>query len=124
MRRSRPRAAGGSAAEEQTVQGLLADAATELDAARLLTWKAAADGDRVLLGDASLAKLFATGAAQRAVERATQVIGAETFRRGHVIERLAQDVRALELFAGRTETLRASAAAELLPQEASYDVTS
>jgi len=109
------RAVGGGAAGEQTVQGLLADAATELDAARLLTWKAAAaDGD-VTLGDASTAKLAATDAAQRAVVRATQVIGVETFRRNHIIERLAQDVRALELFAGRTESLRAAVAAEILP---------
>jgi ABC-2 type transport system permease protein len=36
----------------------------------------------------------------------TQVVGVETFHAGHVIERLAQDVRALELFAGRTEALR------------------
>ena len=110
-------------AGEQTVQGLLADAATELDAAMLMTWKAAltasagADASPVvLLADASLAKLMATGAAQRAVERATQVVGADSFRRGHIVERLAQDVRALELFAGRTEALRAAAAEELLPR--------
>ena len=92
---------------EQTVQGLLADTATELDAAMLMTWKAAL-GSPLSLADASHAKLMVTGAAQRAVERATQVIGADSFQRGHVIERLAQDVRALELFAGRTEALRAA----------------
>lgn len=109
------RAAHTAAAGEQTVQGLLADAATELDAAMLMTWKAAA-ADVLSLADASLAKLAATGAAQRAVERATQVVGADSFQRGHIIERLAQDVRALELFAGRTEALRAAAAEELLPR--------
>lgn len=98
---------------EQTVQGLVADAATELDAAMLLTWKAATSP--VSLAAASMAKLAATGGAQRAVERATQVVGADTFRRGHVIEQLAQDVRALELFAGRTEALREAVAAETLP---------
>ena len=103
------RAAGGGAAGEQTVQGLLADAATELDAALLLTWKAAS-AEVLTLAGASMAKLAATGAAQRAIERTTQVVGVETFRRGHVIERLAQDVRALELFAGRTEALRAAIA--------------
>ena len=108
------RAARTAAAGEQTVQGLLADAATELDAARLMTWKAAA-AETLSLGDASMAKLAVTGAAQRAVERATQVVGADSFQRGHIIERLAQDVRALELFAGRTEALRAAAAEELLP---------
>lgn len=112
------RAAGGDAADGQTVHGLLADAATELDAAMLLTWKAAAADSRLTLGDASMAKLAATDAAQRALVRTTQVVGVETFRRGHIIERLAQDVRALELFAGRTESLRAAVAADVLPQPA------
>lgn len=100
---------GHGAGGEQTVQGLLADAATELDAARLLTWKAASAAAPAL-GEASMAKLAVTEATQRAVARATQVVGADTFQRGHVIERLAQDVRALELFAGRTEALREAVA--------------
>lgn len=110
------KAAHTAAAGEQTVQGLLADAATELDAAMLMTWKAAA-ADSLSLADASLAKLMATAAAQRAVERATQVVGVDSFQRGHIVERLAQDVRALELFAGRTEALRAAVAEELLPHQ-------
>lgn len=108
------KAAHTAAAGEQTVQGLLADAATDLDAAMLMTWKAAA-AEPLSLSDASLAKLMATAAAQRAVERATQVVGADSFQRGHIVERLAQDVRALELFAGRTEALRAAVAEEILP---------
>jgi alkylation response protein AidB-like acyl-CoA dehydrogenase len=103
-----------AAAGEQTVQGLLADAATELDAAVVMTWKAAGP-ETPSLADASMAKLMATAAAQRAVERATQVVGADSFQRGHIIERLAQDVRALELFAGRTEALRAAVAESTLP---------
>lgn len=106
---------GHGAGGEQTVQGLLADAATELDAAMLLTWKAAASST-LSLADASMAKLAATEATQRAVARATQVVGADSFRRGHIIERLAQDVRTLELFAGRTEALREAVAIETLPQ--------
>ena len=105
----RDRGAGG----EQTVQGLLADAATELDAARMLTWKAAS-APTLSLADASMAKLLATEATQRAVARATQVVGADSFRAGHIVERLAQDVRALELFAGRTEALREAVALETL----------
>jgi alkylation response protein AidB-like acyl-CoA dehydrogenase len=99
---------------EQTVQGLLADAATELDAAELLMWKAAIGSPRSL-ADASMAKLAATDAAQGAAARATQVVGADSFRAGHVIEQLAQHVRALELFAGRTEALREAIADEYLP---------
>jgi alkylation response protein AidB-like acyl-CoA dehydrogenase len=100
---------------EQTVQGLVADAATEIDAAKLLTWKAAA-ATRLSLADASMAKLAATDATQRAVARATQAVGGDSFRRGHIIERLAQDVRALELFAGRTEALREAVSLETLPR--------
>jgi alkylation response protein AidB-like acyl-CoA dehydrogenase len=106
----RDRGAGG----EQTVQGLLADAATELDAARMLTWTAASAAT-LSLAAASMAKLAATDATQRAVARATQVVGADSFRAGHIVERLAQDVRALELFAGRTEALREAVALETLP---------
>ncbi len=107
----RGRGAGG----EQTVQGLLADAATELDAAMLLTWKAAS-APNLSLAEASMAKLAATEATLRAVARATQVIGVDSFRRGHIIESLTQDVRALELFAGRTEALREAVADEALPR--------
>lgn len=109
------RGTGGGAAGEQTVQVLLADAATELDAASLVTWKVAARDGELTLGEASIAKLAATVAAQRAVEHATQVIGIATFRQGHVVERLAQDVRALELLAGRIEGLREAVAEEMLP---------
>jgi alkylation response protein AidB-like acyl-CoA dehydrogenase len=102
-------------AGEQTVQGLLADTATELDAAMLLTWKAAAAGT-LSLAEASMAKLAATEATQHAVARATQVVGGDSFQQGHAIERLARDVRALELFAGRTEALRDAVAMETLPR--------
>ena len=105
------RGAGG----EQTVQGLLADAATELDAATMLTYKAATSPTPTL-AEASMAKLAATEATQRAVARATQVVGADSLRGGHVVERLAQDVRALELFAGRTEALREAVAEAALPR--------
>jgi len=106
---------GRGAGGEQTVQGLLADAATDLDAARMLLWKAASS-DEVSLADASMAKLASTEATQRAVARATQVVGVDSFRSGHIVVQLAQDVRALELFAGRTESLREAVAAEILPR--------
>jgi alkylation response protein AidB-like acyl-CoA dehydrogenase len=106
---------GHGAGGEQTVQGLLADAATELDAAKMLTWKAAT-ATQLSLADASMAKLASTEATQRAVARATQVVGADSFRSGHIVDQLSQDVRALELFAGRTEALREAVAAETLPR--------
>jgi alkylation response protein AidB-like acyl-CoA dehydrogenase len=100
---------------EQTVQGLLADAATELDAAMLLVQQAALRSP-MSLAQASMAKLAATEAAQRAVARATQIVGADSFREGHMLEQLTQDVRAIELFAGRTEALREAVADEVLPR--------
>ena len=100
---------------EQTVQGLLADAATELDAAMLLVQQAALRAP-MSLAQASMAKLAATEAAQRAVARATQIVGADSFSEGHILEQLTQDVRALELFAGRTEALREAVADEILPR--------
>ena len=81
----------------------------------MLTWKAATEATPTLAA-ASMAKLAATEATQRAVARATQVVGADSFRAGHVVEGLAQDVRALELFAGRTEALREAVAEETLPR--------
>lgn len=107
VRGTRGRGAGG----EQTVQGLLADAATALEAARMLVWKSAS-GERPSLGDASMAKLASTEAAQGAVANAAQVLGAASLARGHVLTRLASEVRALEVFGGRTETLREAIALE------------
>lgn len=104
---------GTGAAGEQTVQGLLADSATELDAARVLVWHAC--GRPLSLAEASMAKLAATVAAQQAVARATQVVGVSSILRGHVIEQLTHDVRAIELFAGRTEALRDAVAGQVLP---------
>ena len=51
-----------------------------------------------------------------AVARATQVVGVDSFRSGHILEELTQDVRAIELFAGRTEALREAVADEELPR--------
>lgn len=115
------RASGGHDAEAQTVQGLLADAATELDGARLLT-QAVAATIPLSLAEASAAKLASTAAAIGAVERATQVVGIDSFRTGHVLARLARDVRALELFAGRTEALRAAVAGAILPPGLGIDL--
>jgi alkylation response protein AidB-like acyl-CoA dehydrogenase len=100
---------------EQTLQGLVADAATELDAATVLAWRAASSPS-ISLAEASMAKLAAADAAQRAVSRASQVAGADALRQGHILDRLAQGVRALEVFAGRTEGLREAVASETLPR--------
>src|SRR6185295_7294153 len=84
----------------QAVQWMLADAATELEAARMLTWKAADLKDRQdrLTLEASMAKLAASEAAHKAADKAMQILASEGYRRGSVVERLFRDVRATEIY--------------------------
>ncbi len=102
--------------EFQTVQGYLADMATELDAARLLVYRAAWMKDR---GDgpvtlaASMGKMFATEAAQRIVDRAVQLHGGTGVVRGVAVERLYREVRALRIYEGTTEIQRLVIAGQL-----------
>jgi alkylation response protein AidB-like acyl-CoA dehydrogenase len=80
-----------------------------LDAARLLTLKAADQIDRGTRGaepHASMAKLFASEAAHRAADKAMQILASKGYRRGSVIERLFRDVRATEIYQGTSEVQR------------------
>ena len=99
---------GGPIANYQAVQWMLADSATELAAARLLTWKAADAKDRQERStlEASMAKLAASEAAHRAADRAMQVLASAGYRRGSVVERLFRDVRATEIYQGTSEAQR------------------
>ena len=100
----------------QAVQWMLADTATELAAARMLTWKAAALKplqERVTV-EASMAKLAASEAAHRAADRALQILASAGYRRGSVAERLFRDVRATEIYQGTSEAQRMIIAASVL----------
>jgi butyryl-CoA dehydrogenase len=107
---------GRPIASFEAVQWMIADAATELDAARLLTWKAAAmhdpHGDNRLTS--SMAKLAASEAAHRAADRAMQILASAGYRRGSLVERLVRDVRATEIYQGTSEAQRMIIAAEVL----------
>ncbi len=92
---------------------VVADVATDLEAARLLTYKAAGSGAEA---DIALARLMASGAAARAVDAAIRVIGESALAPGSQLERLARDVRALAVVSGTEEDQRAVAADSLLPQ--------
>lgn len=92
----------------QAIQFQLADLATDLEAARMLTWKAAdarQRGTRATL-EASMAKLQASEAAHRAADRAMQILASAGYRRGSTIERLFRDVRAAEIYQGTSEVQR------------------
>ena len=100
----------------QAIQWMLADMATELAAARLLTWKAADAHDRQPRAtlEASMAKLFASEAAHRAADKAMQILASHGYRRGSVVERLFRDVRAAEIYQGTSEVQRMVIAEQIL----------
>jgi acyl-CoA dehydrogenase len=110
---------GRALAEQQAVQMAIADMACDMEAARLLVYRAAAladaGGNR---GDeakaASMAKLFATEAAFRTIDRAVQLHGARGVAVGHPVARLYEDVRALRIYEGASDVQRLLIARELL----------
>jgi hypothetical protein len=91
---------------------VIADVATDLDAARLLTYKAARTGTDA---DIAIARLMATAAAARAVDAAVRVVGVAALAEGSMVERLSRDVRAVSVLMGSEEDQRAVAAEGLLP---------
>jgi alkylation response protein AidB-like acyl-CoA dehydrogenase len=92
----------------QAIQFQLADLASDLEAARLLTWRAADAHDRLPRAgvEAAMAKLQASEAAHRAADRAMQILASEGYRRGSRIERLFRDIRAAEIYQGTSEVQR------------------
>lgn len=111
---------GRALADLQLVQARLAEMATELDAARLLTYRAAraaADGGEgapALRRWSAMAKAFATEAAQEVVDGAVQVLGGRGLLADHPVDRLYRSVRALRIYEGATEIQRLVVARELL----------
>ena len=100
---------GSRLADFQLTQAALADMATELDAARLLVYRSAwlkDQGRDRLTRESAMAKLFATEAAQRIVDRAVQIHGGSGVERGSVVERLYREVRALRIYEGTSEIQR------------------
>ena len=108
---------GRRIADFQLTQAALADMATELDAARLLVYRAAwmkDNGASRLTRESAMAKLFATEAAQRIVDRAVQIHGGLGVQRGSVVERLYREVRAARIYEGTSEIQRLLIARQLL----------
>ena len=105
--------------EHQLVQAKLADMITELDAARLLVYRAAYARDTTagrVTREASEAKLFATEAAGRIIDSAVQIHGGAGLVSGTVVERLYRDVRALRIYEGTSEIQKLVIAGQLLKE--------
>ena len=106
--------------EHQLVQAKLADMITELDAARLLVYRAAYARDTDtgrFTREASEAKLFATEAAGRIIDSAVQIHGGTGLVSGSVVERLYRDVRALRIYEGTSEIQKLVIAGQLLKEQ-------
>ncbi len=101
----------------QIIREKIGSMATELEAERLLVYRAAWQGDthhgRMSL-EASMAKSFATEAAQHIVDAAVQIAGGQGVLLGHPVERLYRSVRALRIYEGTTDIQRLIVANELL----------
>jgi acyl-CoA dehydrogenase len=108
---------GAPLAKLQLVQQKLARMATELTAARLLTYRAAYEkdaGQDRIASEAAMAKAFATEMAQRVVDDAVQLIGGRGVLATHPVDRLYRSVRALRIYEGTTEIQQLIIAGELL----------
>lgn len=100
---------GKPIASFQQIQAMLADSWTELQAARLLVYRAASahrakEAAAGMLSSA--AKMLATESAQRIIDRAVQIHGGQGVRKGTAVERLYREIRALRIYEGTTEIQR------------------
>src|SRR3972149_2616071 len=118
VRYSRARQQFGRAlARFQGIQFKLADMATELEAARLLVYQAAWAHDcgaEEAKQKSSMAKLYATEAAQRIIDQGLQIHGGTGVIVGKIMERLYRDIRALRIYEGTSEIQKLVIARELL----------
>lgn len=107
---------GKTLADFQLTQAALAEMATEVDAARLLTYRAAwlRDNGGTVTKEVAMAKMTATESAQRVIDRAVQMFGGRGVVHGQVAERLYRDIRALRIYEGATEVQKLIIGRELL----------
>jgi acyl-CoA dehydrogenase len=107
---------GRRLADFQLTQAALADMATALDAAMLLTSRAAwlRDTGRAFTAAAAMAKLTATESAQSIIDRALQMFGGRGVVSGEIVERLYREIRALRIYEGASEVQKLIVARELL----------
>ncbi|MFS8044410.1 acyl-CoA dehydrogenase family protein [Rhizobium sp. BR 314] len=108
---------GATLADLQLTQAALGDMATGIDAAALLTYRAAWRRDVQHLPttrEAAMAKMTATETAQSVIDRAVQLFGGRGVRSGEITEKLYREIRALRIYEGATEVQKLIVARELL----------
>ena len=107
---------GRKISEFQAIQWKIADIYTELEAARLLLMNAAfrKEQGRSFAKEASMAKVYATEAANHACYEAMQILGGYGYTRDYPIERLARDARITTIYEGTSEIQRLIISREIL----------
>ncbi len=100
----------------QAIQWMIADAGTELDAASLLTFRAAyrKDAGKPYVQEAAMAKLFASEAAMRVTIKAVQIFGGYGYTRDYPVERFMRDAKLCEIGEGTSEVQRMIIARRLI----------
>jgi alkylation response protein AidB-like acyl-CoA dehydrogenase len=112
---------GKPIAEFQAIQFMLADMATQIEAARVLTYAAADALDRNLSGlgaSSSMAKLFASDTAMRVTTDAVQILGGYGYLRDFPAERMMRDAKITQIYEGTNEIQRFVIAREMLKDSA------
>ncbi|MDE3112659.1 MAG: acyl-CoA dehydrogenase [Chloroflexota bacterium] len=107
---------GRRIADFEAIQGKLADMATEIDAARLLVWRAASMRDRgeSYGPEAAMAKLFASDVAVRAARECVQIFGGYGYLRDFPAERHYRDAKITEIYEGTSEIMQLVIAEDML----------
>ena len=107
---------GKPIADKQAIQWMIADMGTRLEAARLLTWRAAVMKDRGERASraCSMAKLFASETANFCADKALQIHGGYGYSKEYEVERLFRDARITTLYEGTSEIQRLVIAKDLL----------
>jgi len=108
---------GGPLSDLQLVQGKVADMALEVDASALLVYRSAWTKDCAaerVTREASMAKLYATEAAQRVIDAAVQLHGGHGVVSGNIVESLYRDIRALRIYEGASEVQQTIIAGQTL----------
>ncbi|TIX24388.1 MAG: acyl-CoA dehydrogenase, partial [Mesorhizobium sp.] len=108
---------GAPMAELQMVQGHIADMALDVDAAALLIYRAAWTKDMGaarVTREAAMAKLFATDKAQEVIDKAVQLHGGDGVRKGHIVESLYREIRALRIYEGASDVQKVVIARQVM----------
>jgi acyl-CoA dehydrogenase len=108
---------GGPLANMQMVQGHIADMALDIDAAALLVYRAAWTKDQGaarVSREAAMAKLYATDRAQSVIDKAVQLHGGDGVRKGHIVESLYREIRALRIYEGASDVQKIVIARSIL----------